>query len=87
MEDANHKNYFFQIHNTMMKKQLWRLLNKTVIEVDTENSEDFETVIKHQFEEWTQLQQVLYDLFKNLSPHTIVTWKVLVINHMIMLVF
>ena len=51
MKDVNYKNYFFQIHNTMMKKQLQRPLNKTVIKVNTENSKDSETVIKHQFEE------------------------------------
>ena len=47
MKDVKHKNYFFQIHNTMMEKQLQRLLNKIIIEVDTENSEDSKTVIKH----------------------------------------
>ena len=86
IENAKHKDYFFQIHNTMMKKQLQRPLNKTVIKTDTENSEDSETVIKHQFKEQTQLQQVLYNLFKNFSPHVIVTWKVLVINHIITLI-
>ena len=53
MEDANCKNYFFQIHNTMMEKQLWRSLNKIVIKADTENSENFKTIIKHQFKEQT----------------------------------
>ena len=85
MKDTKCKNYFFQIHNIMMKKQLWRPLNKTVIRADTENSEDSETIIKHQLKEWTQLQQVFCNLFKNLSPHIIVTWKVFVINHMVML--
>ena len=85
MENTNHKDYFFQIHNTMMKKQLQRPLNKITIEVDTENSEDSETIIKHQLEEWTQLQQVLCNLFKNFSPHTIIIWKVFAINHMVAL--
>ena len=85
MKDTKHKNYFFQIYNTMMKKQLWRLLNKIMIKADTENSEDSETVIKHQLKKQTQLQQVFCNLFKNFSPHIIITWKVLVINHIIML--
>ena len=85
MEDAKRKDYFFQIHNTMMEKQLRRPLDKTAIGADTENSEDPETVIKHQLEERTQLQQVLCDLSKNLSPHAIVTRKVLAINHMVAL--
>ena len=85
MKDTKHKNYFFQIHNTMMKKQLWRLLNKTTIKADTENSEDPKTVIKYQFKKQTQLQQIFCNLFKNFSPHTIVTQKVFAINHMIML--
>ena len=85
MEYTKHNNYFFQIHNTMMEKQLWRLLDKTTIEVNTENSEDSETVIKHQLKKQTQLQQVLCNLFKNLSPHAIITQKVLAINHMVVL--
>ena len=87
IKDVNCKNYFFQIHNTMMKKQLQKPLNKTTIKADTENSKDSETVIKHQLEEQTQLQQVLCNFFKNFSSHIIVTQKVLVINHIVVLTF
>ena len=34
-----------------MEKQLWKPLNKITIKVNIENSEDSETVIKHQFKE------------------------------------
>jgi hypothetical protein len=46
----------------MIKRQLNRLLNKTVVE------EEAEPVIKHQLKEQTRLQLVLYDLSKDLSP-------------------
>ena len=39
IEDAHRKDYFFQIHNKMMEKQLRRPLDKTAIGADTENSE------------------------------------------------
>jgi len=64
IKDAYRKDYFFCIHNEMMKRQLQRHLDKTVAEADAENTEDIEPVIEHQLEERTRLQQVLCDLSK-----------------------
>jgi hypothetical protein len=46
IEMAYRNDYFFRIHNEMMKRQL----NKTVVE-----EEDVEPVIQYQLEERTQL--------------------------------
>ena len=82
IEGAYRKDYFYQIHNEMMKRQLQRHLDKTVVEEDVE---DVEPVIEHQLEERTRLQQVLCDLSKDLSPQAIVSRKVSAINCMIAL--
>ena len=71
IKDAYRKDYFFQIHNEMMKRQLNRQLNKAVAEV-----EEVEPVIEHQLAERTQLQQVLCDFSTGLSPPDIVSRKV-----------
>ena len=76
MKDAYRKDYFFQIHNEMMKRQLNRQLNKAVVE----EVEEVEPVIEHQLVERTQLQQVLCDLSTDLSPQDIVSRKVSAIN-------
>ena len=55
---AYKKDYFFCIHNEMMKRQL----DKTVEE------EDVKPVIQHQLEERTQLQQTICDFFRDLKP-------------------
>jgi hypothetical protein len=57
----------------MMKRQLNRPLNETVVE-------EAEPVIEHQLEERTRLQLVLCDLSKDLSPQAIVARKVYAIN-------
>jgi hypothetical protein len=82
IEEAYRKDYFFQIHNEMMKRQLQRYLEKNMVE---EDAEDVELVIEHQLEERTRLQQVLCDLSKDLSPQTIVARKVSAINLMVAL--
>jgi hypothetical protein len=74
LEAEHRKDYFFYIHNEMMKRQLNRPLNETVVE------EEAEPVIEHQLEERTRLQRVLCDLSKDLSPQAIVARKVLAIN-------
>jgi hypothetical protein len=74
LEAEHRKDYFFYIHNEMMKRQLNRPLNKTALE------EEAEPVIEHQLEERTQLQLILCDLSKELSSQAIVTRKVYTIN-------
>jgi hypothetical protein len=76
IKDAYRKDYFFQIHNEMMKRQLNRQLNKAVVE----EVEEVEPVIEHQLAERTQLQQVLCDFSTDLSPQDIVSRKVSAIN-------
>ena len=51
IKKAYRNNYFFCIHNEMMKRQL----NKSMVE------EEVEPVVEHQLEERTQLQEILYD--------------------------
>ena len=58
IEKAYRSDYFFHIHNKMMKRQL----NKFVVE------EEVEPIVEHQLEERTQLQEVLCDFSKDLSP-------------------
>lgn len=77
IEDAYRKDYFFQIHNEMMKRQLNRQQNKAAIE---EEEEVDEPVIEHELVERTQLQQVLCDFSRDLSPQGIVSRKVSAIN-------
>ena len=62
LEAEHRKDYFFYIHNEMMKRQLDRPLNEAVVK------EEAELVLEHQLEERTQLQLVLCDLSKDLSP-------------------
>ncbi|PVH69879.1 hypothetical protein DL98DRAFT_578123 [Cadophora sp. DSE1049] len=79
LEAEHRKDYFFYIHNEMMKRQLNRPLNETV-------EEAAEPVIEHQLEERTRLQLVLCDLSKDLSPQAIVARKVSTVNLQIALV-
>jgi hypothetical protein len=77
LEAEHRKDYFFYIHNEMMRRQLNRPLNETVVE---EEEEEAEPVIEHQLEERTRLQLVLCDLSKDLSPQALVARKVFAIN-------
>jgi hypothetical protein len=79
LEAEHRKDYFFYIYNEMMKRQLNRPLNRTVVE------EEAEPVIEHQLEERTRLQLVLCDFSKDLSPQAIVARKVSAINSMVAL--
>ncbi len=63
LKAENRKHYFFYIHNEMMKRQLNRPLHRTMVE-----EEEAEPIIEHQLKEQTQLQLVLCDLSKDLSP-------------------
>jgi hypothetical protein len=47
VEQAYRMDYFFQIHNEMMKRQLQRHLNKIVGEEDAEDIKDVGPVIEH----------------------------------------
>jgi len=85
IEDAYRKDYFFQIHNEMMKRQLQRHLDESAGEESAKDVEDVEPVTEHQLEERTRLQQVLCDLSKDLSPQAIVARKVSAINLMVAL--
>jgi hypothetical protein len=51
-----------------------RQLHRTVVE------EEVEPVVKHQLEERTQLQEILCNFSKDLSPQEIVSRKVFAIN-------
>lgn len=70
IKDVYRKDYFFQIYNKMIKRQLNRQQNKTIIEEEEEedDDDDFEPVIKHYLAERTQLQQILCDFSRDLSP-------------------
>ena len=65
IDDAQRKDYFFSIHNVMMKHQLDRQHNSALVEND---EADIVPLIVHQLYERTQLQQVLCDLSKNPRP-------------------
>jgi hypothetical protein len=47
IEDVYRKDYFFQIHNEMMKRQLQRHLDKSIVEEGIEDIEEVEPVVKH----------------------------------------
>ena len=70
MKNAYRKDYFFRIHNEMMKIQLKRPLNKTAVE------DEVEPLVEHQLKERTQLQRIICDFSKGLSPEAIVSRKV-----------
>jgi hypothetical protein len=78
IEAANRKEYFYHIHNEMMKRQLQRHLDKAVVE----ELEDPEQAVEHQLAERTRVQQLLCDLSKDLSPEEIVARKILAIDAM-----
>ncbi|KAH8586626.1 hypothetical protein B0O99DRAFT_602324 [Bisporella sp. PMI_857] len=80
IENVYRKDYFFQIYNEIMKKQLQRHLDKTVVEKDAKNAKNVEPVVEHQLEKRTQLQQVFCDFFKHFSFYAIVARKVSAIN-------
>jgi hypothetical protein len=79
IDAANRKEYFYHLHNEMMKRQLQRHLDKTVIE---EEREDPEPAVEHQLAERTRVQQLLCDLSKGLRPQEIVARKILAIDAM-----
>ena len=85
VEEAYRKDYFFQIHNEMMKRQLQRHLDKSVGDKAGEDIEDVEPVTEHQLEERTQLQQILCDLSRDHNSQALVARKVSAINLMVAL--
>jgi hypothetical protein len=82
IKDAYRKDYFFRIHNEMMKRQLLGPVAYRDLRADIRASAH---TIEHQLEERTRLQQVLCDLSKDLSPQAIVARKVSAINLMVAL--
>ena len=64
MDDAYRKDYFYQVHNVMMKRQLQRHLDTA----DDDDTEEPEPPIEHQLAERMRVQQLLCDLAKDLSP-------------------
>ena len=79
IDDANRKEYFFSIHNEMMKRQLERQQNPVVLKND---EADVEPVYVYQLQERAQLQQVLCDLSKDLNPQEIRARKILAVDLM-----
>lgn len=79
IDDAKRKCYFFSIHNEMMKRQLERRQNPAVMEND---EADVELVYVYQLQERARLQQVLCNLFKDLSPQEIRARKILAVDLM-----
>ncbi|EDO03048.1 predicted protein [Sclerotinia sclerotiorum 1980 UF-70] len=79
IEKEFRKDYFFRVHNEMMKKQLHRPSSKTL-----EDKEDT-PIIQHQLNERYQLQQVLCDFSKDLNQQDIVSRKISAINLMVAL--
>jgi hypothetical protein len=61
LKAEHRKDYFFYIYNKIIKRQLNRPLNKTVVEKEAK------PIIEHQLKERTHLQLVLCDLSKDLS--------------------
>jgi hypothetical protein len=78
MNDAYRKDYFYQVHNIMIKRQLQRNLDLDV--GDDEVAEDLEPLIAHELAERVRVQQLLCDLETDLSPEKIVSRKILAIN-------
>jgi len=78
MDDAYRKDYFYQIHNVMMQRQLQRHLNA----VEGDDAEDPEPAIEHQLAERMRVQQLLCDLSKDLSPQDTVSRKILAVDAM-----
>jgi hypothetical protein len=79
IDDAKRKDYFFSIHNEMMKRQLERQQNPAMVENDVV---DVEPVYVYQLQERARLQQVLCDLSKDLSPQEIRARKILAVDLM-----
>lgn len=76
MNNAYRKDYFYQVHNVMMKRQLQRNLDMR----DDAIAEDSEPPIEHQLTERMRVQQLLCDLKKDLSLQEIVSRKILAID-------
>ena len=79
IDDAKRKDYFFSIHNEMLKRQLERQQNPAVLDND---KTDAEPVYVYQLQERARLQQVLCDLSKDLSPQEIRARKILAVDLM-----
>jgi hypothetical protein len=78
MDDAYRKDYFYQVHNVMMKRQLHRHLDTA----DNDDAEEPERPVEHQLAERMSVQELLCDLAKDLSPQEIVSWKIHAVDAM-----
>jgi hypothetical protein len=71
------RDYFYRIHNEELERQL----KKDKVVADTY----VEPVIQHQLRERTQLQKIMCNLSKDLSPHDIVMRRIRAIDAMVAL--
>lgn len=78
MDNAYRKDYFYRVHNEMMKRQLQRHLDTA----GEEDAEDPKPAMEYQLAERMRVQQLLCDLSKGLGPRDIVARKILAINAM-----
>jgi hypothetical protein len=78
MDDAYRKDYFYQVHNVMMKRQLHRHLDTA----DDDDTEEPEPPIEHQLAERMRVQELLCDLAKDLSSREIVSRKIHAVDAM-----
>ncbi|KAM3080998.1 hypothetical protein ACMFMG_004957 [Clarireedia jacksonii] len=79
IENEFRKDYFFRIHNKIIKKQLNRQPSKTTEEIESI------PVLHHQLKERHELQQILCDFSKGMSHYEINSRKVAAINLMVAL--
>ncbi|KAM3084702.1 hypothetical protein ACMFMG_003160 [Clarireedia jacksonii] len=75
IEKEFRKDYFFRVHNEMMKKQLHRQSGKA-----TGDKEDDTPIVQYQLNERYQLQQILCDFSKKQNQQEIVSRKISAIN-------
>lgn len=80
IEKEFRKDYFFRVHNEMMKQQLNRQSSKTV-----GNKEEDTPIIQYQLNERYQLQRILCDFSKKLNQQDIISRKISAINLMVAL--
>jgi hypothetical protein len=76
MDEAYRKDYFYPVHNVMMKRQLQRHLDAG----DDEDAEEPEPPIEHQLAERMRVQELICDIVKDLSPEEIVSHKILAVD-------
>ena len=76
LDAAYRRDYFFRVHNEMMKMSL----NPTAIEEPVD-----EPMVQHELEERNQLQEVLCNFSRGLTPQEVVSHKIIAVTLMIAL--